>query len=135
MFIHPVSKLTTTLHTKASPTSDLHILVLLACILLPTYRSHSPHRQVLIFNSFPTPSFLKALRILTPHMATAEVEVPPVDSPGLPDYLLDPNAVLKDSSANWRYGRAPDYSNTRKIYEQSEFRLLLNPTHLLRWPR
>lgn len=50
-------------------------------------------------------------------MATAEVEVPP---PALPDYLLDPNAVLKDYSAKWRYGQAPDYSNTRKVYDQSK---------------
>jgi len=49
-------------------------------------------------------------------MANTEVEAPPV---GLPDYLLDPNAVLKDISANWRYGKIPDYSETRKIYGQS----------------
>ncbi|EEQ33303.1 hypothetical protein McanMca71_006473 [Microsporum canis] len=34
----------------------------------------------------------------------------------LPDYVLDPNAVLKDD-IKWRYGRAPDYSKTRKAYE------------------
>jgi hypothetical protein len=49
-------------------------------------------------------------------MANVEVEAPPVS---LPDYLLDPNAVLKDISANWRYGQAPDYSETRKVYGQS----------------
>ena len=37
---------------------------------------------------------------------------------GLPDYVLDPNAVLKDTSA-WRYGKAPDYTKTRAFYEQS----------------
>ena len=48
-------------------------------------------------------------------MATAEVE----PAPALPDYLTNPNAVLGDT-AEWRYGRAPDYSNTRKVYENSE---------------
>lgn len=37
-----------------------------------------------------------------------------------PDYLTDPNAVLRDE-ANWRYGRAPDYSNTREVFKQSTF--------------
>ena len=37
----------------------------------------------------------------------------------LPDYLTNPNAVLGDS-AHWRYGKAPDYSNTRAVYEKSE---------------
>ncbi|EFQ98969.1 hypothetical protein MGYG_01981 [Nannizzia gypsea CBS 118893] len=37
-------------------------------------------------------------------------------APALPDYVLDPDAVLKDD-INWRYGRAPDYSKTRKEYE------------------
>jgi hypothetical protein len=49
-------------------------------------------------------------------MASTKVE----SAPGLPDYLLDPNAVLKDESAKWRYGQAPDYSNTRKVYNESE---------------
>lgn len=33
-----------------------------------------------------------------------------------PDYLTDPNAVLGDIIPSWRYGHAPDYSNTRKVY-------------------
>jgi len=53
-------------------------------------------------------------------MAVAEVQSPPVETPGLPDYLLDPNATLKDDSAKWRYGRAPDYTNTRKVYETTK---------------
>ncbi|RDW84443.1 hypothetical protein BP6252_02033 [Coleophoma cylindrospora] len=40
-------------------------------------------------------------------------------APALPDYVLDPNAVLKDDSASWRYKRAPDYTNTRKVYEET----------------
>lgn len=55
-------------------------------------------------------------------MATAEVQQPPAQepAPGLPDYLTDPDAVLKDHDANWRYGRAPDYSKTRKVFAESE---------------
>jgi hypothetical protein len=52
-------------------------------------------------------------------MASAAVEPAPAEAPGLPDYVLDPNATLKDDSANWRHGRAPDYSQTRKVYEES----------------
>jgi hypothetical protein len=47
-------------------------------------------------------------------MATAETE-----APGLPDYVLDADAVLKDTDVNWRHGRAPDYSKTRKIWSES----------------
>lgn len=39
---------------------------------------------------------------------------------GLPDWVTDPNAVL-DDDATWRYGRAPDYSQTRKMFEESEW--------------
>lgn len=46
----------------------------------------------------------------------AAVAVEP--APGLADYLTDHNAVLKDN-AKWRYGRAPDYGNTRNVFEQS----------------
>jgi len=54
-------------------------------------------------------------------MAAADVETaPPAETPGLPDYLLDPNATLKDDKAKWRYGRAPDYSKTREVYENSK---------------
>ncbi|KAH7397913.1 hypothetical protein BKA64DRAFT_52846 [Cadophora sp. MPI-SDFR-AT-0126] len=53
-------------------------------------------------------------------MAAADVEAPPTETPGLPDYLLDPNATLKDDSAKWRYGQAPDYSTTREVYEQTK---------------
>lgn len=51
-------------------------------------------------------------------MSSADVQQPP--APAIPDYLSDPNAVLKDT-AEWRYGKAPDYSNTRNVYEQSWF--------------
>jgi hypothetical protein len=55
-------------------------------------------------------------------MATAEVAPPPAEAatPALPDYLVDPNAVMNDD-AQWRYGRAPDYSNTRRVWEESMY--------------
>ncbi|PYI32483.1 hypothetical protein BP00DRAFT_153531 [Aspergillus indologenus CBS 114.80] len=42
------------------------------------------------------------------------------DAEALPDYVLDPNAVLKDKDAAWRYGAPPDYSNTRAVYERTK---------------
>ena len=53
-------------------------------------------------------------------MATTDSEAPPAAAPELPDYLLDPNAVLNDTGANWRYGQPPDYSSTRKVYGESK---------------
>ncbi|KAI5916982.1 hypothetical protein F4810DRAFT_718895 [Camillea tinctor] len=37
----------------------------------------------------------------------------------LPDYMTDPNAVLCDN-AEWRYGKAPDYTKTRKFFAESK---------------
>jgi hypothetical protein len=56
-------------------------------------------------------------------MAAADVQTPPAEPapPALPDYLTDPDAVLKDTEVNWRYGRAPDYSKTRKMFQESKF--------------
>lgn len=51
-------------------------------------------------------------------MTNTEVQEPAPAA--LPDYLTDPDAVLKDAEAKWRYGRAPDYSKTRKFYAESE---------------
>ncbi|KAF2005244.1 hypothetical protein P154DRAFT_518772 [Amniculicola lignicola CBS 123094] len=53
-------------------------------------------------------------------MAAAAVEIPPQPAPALPDYLTDQDAVLKDSEAKWRYGRAPDYSKTRKVFAETK---------------
>ncbi len=41
----------------------------------------------------------------------------------LPDIVTNPDAVLGDNVA-WRFKRAPDYSKTRKWYEESECRAL-----------
>ncbi|KAH0343265.1 hypothetical protein KCU83_g8959, partial [Aureobasidium melanogenum] len=55
-------------------------------------------------------------------MATAVVQQPIQDKPepAIPDYLADPDAVLKDTQSKWRYGRAPDYSKTRKVYAETK---------------
>lgn len=67
-------------------------------------------------------------------MASVETQQPPAE-PALPDYVVSPNAVLQDASAAWRYGRAPDYSKTRKFYAESTFEPLdssrLSVTHLM----
>ncbi|KAK2812246.1 hypothetical protein FQN50_001604 [Emmonsiellopsis sp. PD_5] len=38
----------------------------------------------------------------------------------IPDYMLDPDATLKDSEAQWRYNRPPDYSKTRKFFAETK---------------
>ncbi|KAL4863502.1 hypothetical protein BDV12DRAFT_177424, partial [Aspergillus spectabilis] len=42
------------------------------------------------------------------------------DSQGLPDYVLDPNAVLGDTDAAWRHGKPPNYNKTRDYYEKTK---------------
>ncbi|KAK5175276.1 uncharacterized protein LTR77_000413 [Saxophila tyrrhenica] len=41
-------------------------------------------------------------------------------TPAVPDYLASPNAVFADEGVQWRYGRAPDYSKTRKVWEEGK---------------
>ncbi|KAF2794080.1 hypothetical protein K505DRAFT_242876 [Melanomma pulvis-pyrius CBS 109.77] len=54
-------------------------------------------------------------------MAAADVQTPSAEAaPALPDYLTDPDAVLKDSHAKWRYGQAPDYSKTRQVFAETK---------------
>ena len=55
-------------------------------------------------------------------MASADVEMPtePAPAPAVPDYLASPNAVFGDEGVKWRYGRAPDYSKTRKVWEEGK---------------
>jgi hypothetical protein len=60
-------------------------------------------------------------------MAAATVETAP-PAPELPDYMTDPNATLNDKDASWRFGRAPDYTNTRRVYEESKCSLI--PSHV-----
>jgi len=42
---------------------------------------------------------------------------------GLPDYVLDHNAVLKDTNVAWRHGQPPDYSKTRAVWAESKQQL------------
>ncbi|KAI7188384.1 hypothetical protein KC352_g22080, partial [Hortaea werneckii] len=57
-------------------------------------------------------------------MAAADVQPPvpepaaPEPAPAVPDYLASPNAVFNDVGVQWRYGKAPDYSKTRKVWEE-----------------
>ncbi|KAK0630908.1 hypothetical protein B0T17DRAFT_616499 [Bombardia bombarda] len=55
-------------------------------------------------------------------MAPSEAQDHPADaaSPSLPDYVLDANAVSKDTNVNWRHGRAPDYTNTRRVWAETK---------------
>ncbi|CAI6269553.1 unnamed protein product [Periconia digitata] len=54
-------------------------------------------------------------------MASVDTQHPTEPAPpALPDYVTDPDAVLKDAEANWRYGRAPDYSKTRKVFAETK---------------
>jgi hypothetical protein len=69
-------------------------------------------------------------------MAATDVQQPPAQepAPALPDYLADPDAILKDTDVTWRYGRAPDYSKTRKVFAEStylSFLSLAQSTHPL----
>jgi hypothetical protein len=52
----------------------------------------------------------------------AEPEPAPASepAPAVPDYLASPNAVFGDEGVQWRYGRAPDYSKTRKVWEEGK---------------
>jgi hypothetical protein len=76
---------------------------------------------------------------ITPHptvrtMASADVQQPPAQeaAPALPDYLTNPDAVLGDKDAKWRYGRAPDYSKTRKVFAESKFLRTVARLHVRR---
>ncbi|KAI1504929.1 hypothetical protein F5X99DRAFT_331372 [Biscogniauxia marginata] len=37
----------------------------------------------------------------------------------IPDFMTDPDAVLHDSEAEWRYSRPPDYTRTRKYFAET----------------
>ncbi|KAF2770337.1 hypothetical protein EJ03DRAFT_335542 [Teratosphaeria nubilosa] len=54
-------------------------------------------------------------------MAVEDTQLPPAEpSPATPDYLASPNAVFGDQGVQWRYGKAPDYSKTRKVWEEGK---------------
>ena len=58
--------------------------------------------------------------VQSPGAATPQVDEP---SPGLPDYVLSPNAVFGDEGVQWRYGKPPDYSKTRKVWAEGTVRI------------
>lgn len=45
------------------------------------------------------------------------------ETPQIPDYLASPNAVFGDKGVQWRYGRAPDYTKTRKVWAEGKWAL------------
>lgn len=64
-------------------------------------------------------------------MASTEAQAPATEkevpqpaatepAPAVPDYLASPNAVFGDEGVQWRYGKAPDYSKTRKVWEEGK---------------
>ncbi|KAI1415435.1 hypothetical protein F5Y13DRAFT_156005 [Hypoxylon sp. FL1857] len=50
----------------------------------------------------------------------APVIDPAVQNPALPDFMNNPNAVLKDVDAHWRNTWPPDYTKTRKFYSETK---------------
>ncbi|SMY23243.1 unnamed protein product [Zymoseptoria tritici ST99CH_1A5] len=54
-----------------------------------------------------------------PQQTTANTETAE-ETPALPDYLASPNAVFADEGVQWRYGRAPDYTKTRKVWAEGK---------------
>ena len=43
----------------------------------------------------------------------------PAETTAIPDYMLDPNAVLHDKNVAWRNKRAPDYSKVNATFEET----------------
>lgn len=39
----------------------------------------------------------------------------------LPDFMIDPNAVLNDTEHDWRYNRVPDYSKANAAFDEGKF--------------
>lgn len=50
----------------------------------------------------------------------------------LPDFMTDPNAVLKDTDCSWRYNRIPDYNKVNATYLEGKKINMYTPscTHL-----
>ena len=55
-----------------------------------------------------------------PNVAVPEPEPAPI-----PDYMTDPDAVSKDEGVEWRVGKAPNYSNTRKVWAEGKHNHIL----------
>lgn len=76
----------------------------------------SYHQQTISRSRLSSTQVGKSFIPLRRAMSTADT----APAPGLPDYLASPNAVLGDTEVQWRYGRAPDYSKTRKVWAESK---------------
>lgn len=58
--------------------------------------------------------------------APAEAEATSTtEAPALPGFYTDPNFVLGDSSATWRFGKPPDYSKTRRLFAESKYFMII----------
>jgi len=42
------------------------------------------------------------------------------DGPAIPNYMLEPNAVLRDENITWRFGKVPDYTAANENYQKGE---------------
>jgi hypothetical protein len=56
----------------------------------------------------------------SPETTEAEITEATESTPALPDYLASPNAVFGDEGVQWRYGRPPDYTKTRKVWAEGQ---------------
>ena len=59
--------------------------------------------------------------------SSAESAPEPAAAAATPDYLLNPDAVLGDSSTTWCYARAPDYSKLAKFTKNASFSIYHMP--------
>ncbi len=99
-----------TAQKKGTQTIPPGYYVLVGCSTLSAAHNVLPLMPLLQETCLPSTPALSTVhqepRII---MAGVDVQAPSADTPVLPDYLLDPNAVLGDKIASWRYGKAPDY--------------------------
>lgn len=43
----------------------------------------------------------------------------------IPNYMLDPNAVLRDQNISWRFGKVQDYSAANESYQRGDVCLVV----------
>lgn len=82
--------------------------------------THSSEQQPELTEQQPTSRLDQPAQGEEQPAATVEKTSPSKEQPpALPDYLTDPDAVSKDVDAAWRYGKPPDYTNTRNVWKAS----------------
>ncbi|KAE9992795.1 hypothetical protein EG327_007719 [Venturia inaequalis] len=57
---------------------------------------------------------------IDPPAPTEKETASTAEAPALPGFYTDPNFVLGNSSAAWRYGKPPDYSKTRRLFAETK---------------